>query len=363
MTIDAPATIVVGVAAVLAATTLLAARWDRHRVLGRSVLAAAVALIVLATTALELNRLTETYPTWSALAGRPDDETGVPAEEPGRPDEEPGPQGDESGPHPGASRLLSVTVPGTASGLSLQMYVYLPAAYSTPAGQRLRFSVIEALHGYPGSPNSWIRRLGIVEHLDTEIAAGRMAPAVVLLPYQTPKRLLDTECIDLAGGPRTETFLTQDVPRYAQAHLRVRTDRAGWGLVGYSAGGFCAMNLALRHPGGYAAGASLSGYADPGITVGDGSERTTNNIAWRLTHRPLPTMSLYVAWAADDEDAATGSREVVSLARAPLTVTTAVLPTGGHSHAVWRRMEAPAFDWLSAHLARPEPTNLDEAGG
>jgi hypothetical protein len=34
-------------------------------------------------------------------------------------------------------------------------------------------------------------------------------------------------------------------------------------------------------------------------------------------------------------------------------VTTAVVAHGGHSDAVWRAMEAPAFDWLSSWLARP----------
>jgi hypothetical protein len=47
---------------------------------------------------------------------------------------------------------------------------------------------------------------------------------VVLLPYQTPAQLRDTECTDLVGGPQAETFLTRDVPAYARAHLRVRTD-------------------------------------------------------------------------------------------------------------------------------------------
>ncbi|GAA3345670.1 alpha/beta hydrolase-fold protein [Amorphoplanes nipponensis] len=349
MSIDGRLPVVAGVIAVLAATTVLAAGWDRRRAAGRGVAVALVVLALTATAALQLNRLTETYPTWASLAGRSPEDADLPLREPTVE------AAASTGPHrPGHSRLLTVMVSGTASGLNLSMYVYLPAAYSTPQGQNQRFPVIEALHGYPGSPSSWVRRLDVVHHLDTEMAAGRMAPTVVLLPYQTPDRLLDTECTDLAGGPRTETFLTQDVPRFARTRLRVRTDRAGWGLIGYSAGGFCAMNLALRHPGAYAAGASLSGYPDPGITVGDGSEKTTNNIAWRLRHRPPPATSLYVAWAADDTDAADGSRRIAQLARSPLFVTTAVLPAGGHSHAAWRQMESPAFDWLSAHLARAE---------
>jgi enterochelin esterase-like enzyme len=353
VTIDGYLTISVGVIAVLAATTLLAGTWDRRRVPGRTLAVSLVVLTLTATAALQLNRLTETYPTWASLTGQPAEGVALPltasdpvvagdATEPGHPT-------------PGRSSLLNVTVPGAASGLRLSMYIYLPAAYSTPEGLHRQFPVIEALHGYPGSPSSWVRRLDVVHHLDIEMAAGRMAPTVVLLPSQTPDRLLDTECTDLAGGPRTETFLTRDVPDYARTHLRVRTDRAGWGLIGYSAGGFCALNLGLRHPDGYAAAASLSGYPDPGITIGDGTEKTTNNVAWRLTHLPPPAISLYVAWAADDTEAAAGSREVVRLARAPLITTTAVLPTGGHSHAVWRQMESPAFDWLSAHLARARP--------
>ena len=180
-----------------------------------------------------------------------------------------------------------------------------------------------------------------------------MAPTVVLLPYQTPEQLRDTECTDLVGGPHAETFLTRDVPAYARAHLRVRTDRAAWGLIGYSAGGFCATNLLLRHPGGYTAAASLSGYATPGITVGDGSELTTNDDDWRLATLPQPPVSLYLAWANDDPPARRNGLRLAGLAHPPLSVTTAVVARGGHSDAAWQAMEAPAFDWLSAHLTRP----------
>lgn len=189
--------------------------------------------------------------------------------------------------------------------------------------------------------------------LDREIAAGRMAPTVVLFPYQTPRQLLDTECTNLRGGPRAETFLVTDVPAYVREHFRVRADRAGWGLTGYSAGAFCAINLSLRHPGEYAAAASLSGYAESGITIGDGSERTTNNPGWRLRHLPPPPVAWWLGWAADDRQSSADSRRLTAEARAPLAVTTATVEHGGHSYAVWRQMEPPAFDWLSAHLARP----------
>jgi S-formylglutathione hydrolase FrmB len=334
VSIDASRTVVVTVVVALAATVTLALLWYRIRWAGRAALITGVVLSVIAAAALQLNRLTETYPSWGDLVGSASVATS--------------PAG-----KPGQGRVVWYVVSGPSSGMSMPMGVYLPAAYSSRPD--LRFPVVEALHGYPGAPQTWTERLGIAANLDREIAAGRMAPTVVLLPYLTPQRLVDTECTDLTGGPRAETYLTRDVPAWALEHLRVRPEPAAWGLAGFSAGGFCAMNLALRHPDRYTAAASLSGYADPGIKVGDHSERTGNNVAWRLTHLPQPPIALWVGWADDDHAARDGSRRIARLAHAPLTVTTAVVPHGGHSLAVWRQMEAPAFDWLSAHLARPLP--------
>lgn len=348
MSIDGTGVVVIGVLLVLAVTVALARCWDRPIL--RIPLVVAVVLSVTLTSALELNRLTVTYPSWGALVGSHSAPDPAPVLVAG-----PAPSASSLIDVPGKGQLATYTVPGPVSGMTMPMSVYLPAAYFAPAGQGLEFPVIEALHGYPGTPESWIKRLGIADHLDREIAAGRMAPTVVLLPYQTPDRLLDTECTNLAGGPQSETYLTVDVPAWARGHLRVRPDRAAWALTGYSAGAFCAMNLVLKHPGEYAAAASLSGYPGPGIKVGDQSEKTTNNIAWRLTHLPRPPVALWIGWADDDTDASSGSRRIAALAKPPITVATAAVPQGGHSHAVWKQMEGPAFDWLSAHLARPAP--------
>jgi enterochelin esterase-like enzyme len=342
--LDGPGIVLLAAVTVVAAAVALAVWWDRANVWVRSALAAGCVLTVAATAALQLNRMVEAYPSWSTL-------TGVAAAGPA-PRPEPAiaaarPPAD----HSGGGTLISFRVAGRASGLDLPVYAYLPSGYDRE--RRLRYPVIEAAHGYPGTPRAWIRRLDIKAYLDREIGAGRMAPTVVLMPYQTPAQLRDTECTDLAGGPQAETFLTRDVPAYAKAHLRVRTNRAAWGLIGYSAGGYCATNLLLRHPGEYAAAVSLSGYATPGISVGDGSEMTTNNDTWRLTHLPQPPVSLYLAWANDDPGPRRNALRLAGLAHPPLMVTTAVLAHGGHSDAAWQAMEAPAFDWLSAHLTRP----------
>jgi enterochelin esterase-like enzyme len=343
--IDSPHLVVLGIAGTLAAALTWALTWDRWGRIWKAAVVAVSVLAVAATAGLQLNRLTEAYPSWSALIGRASrpatatDPEGAPGSSP------------NTAARLGQSRMLSYTVAGPASGLTLPMYVYLPPGYGTSAG--VRYPVIEATHGYPGTADTWLRKLHVQHYLDAEIAAGRMAPTVVLFPMQTTRALLDTECTDLVHGPKSDTFLTTDVPAFVDANFQVRTDRGGWGLIGYSAGGFCSNNLLLRHPDRYVAAASLSGYASPGIAIGDGSENTYNNPAWRLEHLPQPAVSLFLAWANDDRTTRRDSLRLAALAHYPMQVTTAVVAHGGHSHAVWEQMEPPAFDWLSAHLARP----------
>ncbi|HEY0534561.1 MAG TPA: alpha/beta hydrolase-fold protein [Actinoplanes sp.] len=346
MRIDQPELVLLGVAGVLAVAVLLAVTWDRRGKVWRSVLVAVSVLIVAATAGLQLNRMTEAYPSWAALVGRA-------PRHPAQAEAELA-AGGGGGASPGVTRgsqMLTLIVAGPSSGLRLPMYVYLPAGYAS--SPRTGFPVIEATHGYPGTAATWVRKLRVQHYLDGEIAAGRMAPTVVIFPMQTPRALLDTECTNLVHGPQTETYLTADVPAYVRAHFHVRADRGGWGLIGYSAGGFCTNNLLLRHPDRYVAGASLSGYDSPGIAIGDGSETTYNNPAWRLQHLPQPAVSLFLAWADDDKATRRASLRLAALAHSPIQVTTATVAHGGHSHAVWQEMEAPAFDWLSAHLARP----------
>ncbi|MBY8875009.1 esterase [Micromonospora sp. PLK6-60] len=334
---DGLGTALLAATATVLTTLALAATWDTgtgwRRHARRATTAALTLLTAVATSLIWVNRQIETYTSWPGLLGRTADSQPV-------------------APHrPGGGRIITLTVTGHHSGLTLPVYAYLPAAYDTHPHQH--FPVIEALHGYPGSPLSWLRQLAAPAHLDQEIRAGRMAPTVVLFPYQTPAPLTDTECVNLNGGPQAETFLTVDVPAAARTRLRVRADRAGWALTGYSAGGYCATNLALRHPDRYAAAASLSGYATPGITIGDGTEHTLNDDTWRLRHLPAPAVALYLAAGRADRTCADDARTLAHLAHPPLTVTTSLLPGGGHNGATWQAMEDPAFDWLSSWLARP----------
>jgi len=349
MSPDSQAMQFVAIGAAVLAAAALGLTWSLTRRWWRVPIRSFCAVLCVATAAgaglIWVNRQIDFYPTWASLFGNSTEaDAAAPV-----PDAPPPPS---TAAAPGAAgRIETLTVAGKASRLTLPMYVYLPPGYE--AHPEMRYPVVEALHGYPGTPLFWMTKLGVAGILDKEIAAGRMAPTVVLFPYQTPAPLLDTECTNLVGGPQTETFLTEDVPAFAAAHLHVRSDPGTWGLIGYSAGAYCASDLLLRHPAEYAAAASLSGYATPGIKIGDGSEHTTYNDAWRLAHLPLPAVALYLACAKSDAYALRGTQALAKLAHYPLSLTTAYVNGGGHNSQTWQAMEAPAFDWLSTWLGQP----------
>ncbi|MFI1996355.1 alpha/beta hydrolase [Actinoplanes sp. NPDC020271] len=341
MSLDSLGTEITAVVVAVLSAVALSAVWNRgrgwQRISLRTVTAVLCLLSAAASGLLAVNRQVEIYPTWSSLTGgSPDGDVAVPASAPVR--------------HSPKGQILNLSVAGPASNLTMPVYVYLPPGYQDDG--TVRYPVVEALHGYPGSPTGWLNRLHVAKVLDQEIKTGRMAPTIVLFPYQTPDPLLDTECTNLAGGPQTETFLTKDVPAVVRARFPVRTD-AGWGLIGYSAGGYCAIDLAMRHPGQYTAGAAMSGYAEPGIAIGNGTEKTLYNDLWRLKHLPVPAVALYLAAARADGQPLRDTHALAQAAHAPLSVTTSYIDGGGHNVQTWQAMEAPAFDWLSTQLGRP----------
>ncbi|MEN3304924.1 MAG: hypothetical protein V7603_1126 [Micromonosporaceae bacterium] len=302
----------------------------------------------LAVAGITVNLKLNLYTTWSQLLG-PGARTGT--VKPGRVVS----QGQ------GGSRVVTFTIVGRISGISVSAYAYLPPGYGAPAHAHTLYPVVEAVDGFPGSPNTWLVSLHAARMLDREIQAGRMAPTVAIFPYQYTSPTHDSECVNAAGGQQWETFLTRDVRAAVTEQFRVRTDRAGWGIVGTSTGGFCAVNLALRNPDMFAATASLSGYfwaltdrTTGDLYRGDRRLRLENSPLWRIQHLPVPDMPVFLSSARDDRNGYASLQHFVAAARPPLSVTTVLVPQGGHTGGVWLVLEPSVYDWLSGWLAAPE---------
>ena len=264
--------------------------------------------------------------------------------------------------------LMRATVTGQRSGITRVVYVYLPPQYFRPAYRAYRFPAIELIHGHPGEPQDWISVVGVTRAF-AHLLAGRQArPAVLVMPDANGGDKISLQCLDQAGGPQDLTYLAVDLPGQLARTLRVRAPGPGWGVAGYSEGGFCAANMALRFPRRYGAAGVLSGYFAPfdnrlaasGPLVspfgGSSALRQRNTPLDEVLALPAGTV-IPAFWlgagAADGEavaDAETFRQVLVPRqGRVPLTLT----PGGGHTMTTWRAELPPLLAWMTPRLAQP----------
>jgi enterochelin esterase-like enzyme len=246
------------------------------------------------------------------------------------------------------SFLAQVTVPGNPAPMSL--YVSLPAQYFDPAYAHKALPVVELFHGYPGSPTTWYHAMAVLQRLDQATASGG-TPFVLVIPQISVPGSPDLECTDLPGQPQVATFLTQEVHQVVTTHFRVRADRAGWGLMGYSEGGYCAAQLLLRHPDLFSAGVSISGYDTPESSYFDAypALRQAGSLSHLLASRP--DVALLASASLQDPQSAGSLTGLSRSARPPTVVKTVVYAQGGHNTSDWSAALPTYFLWLSTRLA------------
>jgi pimeloyl-ACP methyl ester carboxylesterase len=364
MGLTSGSTLVVAVLLAVLAPLLCAAVWDRMprrrwlRWLSRVAMVATCQVLALLVGGLALNDTYGFYTSWSELFGTSVRSVAVPVPQ-GRLD-----RSDAAQIHSaflaGHGLVLPWVIPGPASGVPAQRaLVYLPAAYGDPAAQAARFPVVELLYGFPSSPKAWVHNLGLQHLLDALIRSERSVPFIAVMPTQNVALPRDTQCVNVVGGPRVETYLTTDVRRAALQNLRALPDRSGWTIMGFSAGGYCATNLAMRHPELFSAAVALSGYARPShdrltgeLFGGNIALRNDNTPLWRARHRPVP-MSLLLLTSRQDHQSYTETVQLAAAARPPLKVWTVILHHGGHNLAVVTAMLPTAFGWLSRQVGAP----------
>jgi enterochelin esterase-like enzyme len=263
--------------------------------------------------------------------------------------------------HGGHGTVIPWVIPGPASHIPPQRaFVYLPAAYANPALSNALFPVVELLDGVPGAPDSWTGPLKVKSILDARIASGESEPFIAVMPTQNVELPRDTQCVDVFDGPKVDTYLTHDVRKSVLAGFRATPNRAGWATMGYSTGGYCAVNLAMRHPDMFAAAVSLSGYARPATdpSVGNlfgGSVvlRDRNTPLWEAAHWKGKSLALLVITSHRDGPSYRDTVKLQAAARPPLQMSSILLPVGGHNQHLWTAMEPVAFNWLSQHLLPP----------
>src|SRR5882724_5644376 len=122
---------------------------------------------------------------------------------------------------PDHGTVEKVKVDGPTSGIGgRDTYVYLPPQYFDPARPAARFPVLYLLHGSPGISVDWIRGGWVDRAMDDLLDRHQIAPFIVVMPDVNGGYRRDTECEDVAGGPRTQTYLVTDVVGFVDANYR-----------------------------------------------------------------------------------------------------------------------------------------------
>ena len=247
--------------AVVAVRAHRAGRRPRHPVLRRAGLGGLTAVVTLAGVAAAVNSYAGYAPDVPSLIRQAPgligirDTGGGPVDTSGLAD------GSRYGP-----RLSSFVLSDPADRIPPgRTWVYLPAGYTDPANARHRYPVVYLIHGWISSSYDWFgggRAAQIAALLQRE---GLIQPMILVAPDASGGTVRDTECLDsTTGGPRIETFLTRTVVRVINARFRTLAGRDDRAIGGLSAGGYCALNLGLRHQAEFAAILAMEPYGGPG---------------------------------------------------------------------------------------------------
>ena len=260
---------------------------------------------------------------------------------------------------PDHGTVEKVSVDGPASGIGARdAYVYLPPEYFDPARPDQRFPVVYLLHGSPGVAVDWLRAGWADRAMDDLLAKHRVAPFILVMPDVNGGYRRDTECEDVRpAGPNVQTYLVKDVVDYVDGNYRTIADRRARVIGGLSTGGYCAVNLTLRHQDVFSGLVSHSGYDRPDhnlytgdLFAGDRRDADANTPAVYLPAIPLtrPLGAYFDAGAGDN-----GSRmESLSMARIlgqrGVTVAFHDFADESHSWNAWRRNLYASLPWMSS---------------
>jgi S-formylglutathione hydrolase FrmB len=246
-----------GVALTVAALGWRGIRWRRRAV---SLLAVPLCLL---SAGVALNLWVGYFPTvqiaWNELTAGPlPDETDMATVTAMR----------RNGTVPTHGALVPVTIPSDASHFKHRTeLVYLPPAWfggkTTP-----KLPVVMMIAGEFNTPADWPRTGNAIATIDAFAAThGGNAPVFVFVDVGGSFNN-DTECVN---GPRGNVadHLTKDVPPYVESTFGVSTASANWGVLGWSMGGTCAVDLTVMHPELFSAFVDIAGDTGPNAGTKD----------------------------------------------------------------------------------------------
>jgi enterochelin esterase-like enzyme len=237
---------------------------------------------------------------------------------------------------PAGGTVWQGSIPDTVlAGDTRSSLVYLPPSVRGAA----HYPLVVLLHGLRGSPYSFVGGLRLAAVADSLIAAHRVPPFVAVMPPAGLTPSYDGEWT----GP-WERYVLRDVLPWARAHLPLSSSSRTRSIAGFSAGGYGAVDIALRHPGLFRTAESWSGYftapRDGALAGASASVRRANDPTLLLAAeaarlRALGTRFYLSAGLRDRGSLVPTRRFAGALARLRLPHSLVLAP-GGHRGGFWR---------------------------
>lgn len=264
--------------------------------------------------------------------------------------------------HPPVGDVVEAVIPGPVSGFQARpASIYVPPAYL--ADPRPELPVLVLLTGQPGHVVDWIDGGHLARTMDEFASAhGGLAP-VVIVADALGEADANPMCMDSNLG-NVFTYLTVDLPAWASVHLQVSPDTTNWAIGGYSYGGTCALQTAVRAPATYPTFLDISGEDEPRRGTHDESvaaafgddgpeSQTLFDSVSPLTvmaSRDFPdTAGAFVVGAEDSEFRPQTRHAYDAAVEAGIDARYLELP-GGHSMSVWAPALEDELDWLTARM-------------
>jgi S-formylglutathione hydrolase FrmB len=169
---------------------------------------------------------------------------------------------------PSKGSVVPVTISSAASGFNHRgEFVYLPPAWfaSNPAP---RLPTLMMIGGEFNTAADWLRAGNAINTLDEFAAAHRGSAPVVVFADSGGAFNTDTECVNGMHGNSAD-HLTKDVVPFMEATYGVSASPASWGVVGWSMGGTCAVDLTVMHPDMFTSFEDIAGDIAPNTGTKD----------------------------------------------------------------------------------------------
>ncbi len=147
--------------------------------------------------------------------------------------------------------IYHLKMPSLALADSNRIIVATPTQFD--ANRKTTYPYIIMLHGWSGDETQW------EADADLQFLADEHDILLVLPDGGYDGWWVDTE---QTTGRNYETYLRLELPQWIEASYNASKKNSQRGIMGLSMGGFGALIQVLKHPGKYAAAASLSGVMD-----------------------------------------------------------------------------------------------------